>query len=132
MWGYPHNSRCGDIPTSRSGGDIPTSIRSAHGIVVGTEATEKPLDAGISRGLAAKHVDNHHARGAYSQVAPELQQEAADRLGRVLWRNTGTPSWSCQDCSHLIMEGAAQLSIMPLTCGDQVGRVGLEPTTQGL
>jgi integrase len=30
--------------------------------------------------------------GTYSHVAPELQQEAADRMGRVLWRSTGTPS----------------------------------------
>jgi integrase len=30
--------------------------------------------------------------GTYSHVAPELQQEAADRMGRVLWRSSGTPS----------------------------------------
>jgi hypothetical protein len=46
----------------------------------------------MSRGLAANHVYNHHALGAYSHVAPELQQEAADRMGRAQWRNTGTPS----------------------------------------
>jgi hypothetical protein len=71
----------------------------------------------MSRGRAANHVYTNHVLGTYSHVAPELQQEAADRMGRVLWRSTGTPS---QDCCHLIMEAAARFLIMLLTCGDLV------------
>ena len=37
--------------------------------------------------------------GTYSHVAPELQQEAADRIGRVLWQQQLLP-----DCCPKLLQ----------------------------
>ncbi len=78
------------------------------------------------------HSDHPHARHLQPRRLPSCTRKLPTGWAGPL-AQLEDPSYNCcQNCCHLIMEAATRLSIMPLTCGDLVGRVGLEPTTQGL
>jgi len=67
----------------------------------------------MNRRLAEIHVYNHHALRAYSHVAPELQQELADRMGRILWRNTGTRRRPCSSAGDWALGATAMACAQP-------------------